>query len=81
MFLGNGKAKADYYQIFIEPKGSHIEENDKWKEEFLLDIKTEKGIINLFEDDNYLIVGLPFFHEDKKLEFKKCLSEKISIEF
>jgi len=81
LFLGNGKAKADYYQIFIEPKGRHIEDGDKWKEEFLLEIKEEKGVLNLFEDDKYVIVGLPFFQEDKKLEFKKSLGEKIDIKF
>ncbi len=79
LFLGNGKAKADYYQLFIEPKGGHIEEGDKWKEDFLLELKEEKGIVNLFEDDKYIIIGLPFFQESKKLEFKKALSEKIDI--
>lgn len=81
LFLGNGKAKADYYQIFIEPKGGHIEEGDKWKEEFLLEIKEEKGVLNLFEDDKYIIVGLPFFQEDKKIEFKKNLSKIVDITF
>lgn len=79
LFLGNGKAKADYYQIFIEPKGGHIEDGDKWKEKFLLEIKEEKGVLNLFEDDKYIIVGLPFFQEDKKIDFKKNISEKIKI--
>jgi len=81
LFLENGKAKADYYQIFIEPKGGHIEDGDKWKEDFLLEIKEEKGVLNLFEDDKYIIVGLPFFQEDKKLEFKKSFGEKVNIKF
>lgn len=81
LFLGNGKAKADYYQIFIEPKGGHIEDGDKWKEEFLLEIKEEKGVLNLFEDDKYIIVGLPFFQEDKKIDFKKSFGEKVGITF
>lgn len=81
LFLGNGKAKGDYFQLFIEPKGRHIEEGDRWKEEFLLKIKEERDVINLFEDDNYTIIGLPFYQEDNKLEFKKSLGEKIDIKF
>ncbi|MCK5320740.1 restriction endonuclease subunit R, partial [Candidatus Parcubacteria bacterium] len=79
LFLGNGKSKGSYFQIFIEPKGRHIEEGDKWKEDFLLKIKAEKEVVNLFEDDKYIIVGLPFYQEDNKLEFKKSLGEKINI--
>ena len=79
LFLGNGKSKGSYFQIFIEPKGRHIEEGDKWKENFLLKIKAEKEVVNLFEDDKYIIVGLPFYQEDNKLEFKKSLGEKIDV--
>ena len=68
LFLGNGKSKANYYQIFIEPKGGHIEEGDKWKEKFLLEIKEKKGVLNLFENDKYIIVGLPFYQEGRSEE-------------
>lgn len=81
LFLGNvnNKQKSIYYQIFIEPKGSHIEAGDKWKEDFLLEIKERKDVLNLFENDNYIIIGLPFFQEGRKLEFKKVFNEKINI--
>ena len=29
------------YQLFIEPKGEHLTENDRWKEDFLKEICAE----------------------------------------
>ncbi len=56
-------------QIYIEPKGSHLLEKDKWKEDFLLKIE-EQGIpVKKYVDDNeYRIVGLPFFNKDFRME-------------
>ncbi|MGF0095705.1 DEAD/DEAH box helicase family protein [Peptoniphilus sp. SGI.035] len=65
-------------QIYIEPKGSHLLEKDKWKEEFLLKIE-ELGIpVKKYVDDNeYKIIGLPFFNKDYRMEeFKKSLDKK-----
>jgi type III restriction enzyme len=77
LFLGKGSKKSEYIQLFIEPKGSHIEDGDRWKEDFLKEIGNEKEVKNLFEDDKYIIYGLPFYQENKKLEFMKAL-EKIT---
>ncbi|MDA0976741.1 MAG: hypothetical protein O3C38_05400 [Proteobacteria bacterium] len=30
-----GGGKELVYQVFVEPKGSHIADNDRWKESFL----------------------------------------------
>lgn len=56
-------------QIYIEPKGSHLLEKDKWKEDFLLKIE-EQGIpTKTYVDDNkYRIIGLPFFNRELRLE-------------
>lgn len=56
-------------QIYIEPKGSHLIEKDKWKEDFLLKIE-EQGIpVKKYVDDNeYRIFGLPFFNQDSRME-------------
>lgn len=61
---------ADGYeqlQVFIEPKGTHLIENDKWKEEFLLQLE-EKAIPKTeFVDDNkYKIWGFHFFNREKR---------------
>lgn len=56
-------------QIYIEPKGSHLLEKDKWKEDFLLKIE-EQGIpTKTYVDDNkYKIIGLPFFNKEYRME-------------
>jgi len=55
-----------YYQIFIEPKGTHLIETDKWKEEFLLEITKKYGNNQILtnENKNYKLVGLPFFNKE-----------------
>ncbi|NLL65497.1 MAG: DEAD/DEAH box helicase family protein [Clostridiaceae bacterium] len=56
-------------QIYIEPKGSHLLQEDKWKEDFLLKIE-EQGIpVKKYVDDNeYRIFGLPFFNKELRME-------------
>ncbi len=80
LMLGDEKSKANYLQLFIEPKGKQLEEGEIWKEEFLSEIKQEAEIVNLFENDQYKIFGLPFFQESKKADFKNQLKELIKIE-
>lgn len=66
-------------QIYIEPKGTHLLEKDKWKEDFLLKIE-EQGIpVKKYVDDNeYKIFGLPFFNKELRMkEFEKVVIETI----
>lgn len=52
-------------QIFIEPKGTHLVESDKWKEDFLLQLKGNAIPVKTFVDDNnYHIWGFHFFNRD-----------------
>lgn len=52
-------------QVFIEPKGTHLVESDKWKENFLLQLKEEAIPVKTFVDDNnYHIWGFHFFNRD-----------------
>ena len=63
-----------YYQLFIEPKGKHLIMNDKWKEEFLIEIKQIQKVKNIFENNKYKIYGLPFFNSEiheQNLKFEK----------
>ncbi|MBQ8886146.1 MAG: DEAD/DEAH box helicase family protein [Candidatus Gastranaerophilales bacterium] len=67
---------TDQYQIFIEPKGSHLFEKDAWKEEFLLELE-ESGVPvkTLVDDNNYKIIGFPFFNvADRQAQFNETMS-------
>jgi len=61
------------YQVFIEPKGNHLKAHDKWKEDFLNEIRSEKMTIEI-DSDNYLITGVPFYNNENENEFKKTLN-------
>ena len=64
------KDKEDGYeqiQVFIEPKGTHLLEKDKWKEDFLLQLKEDAVVVKTYVDDNrYHIWGLHFFNRDQR---------------
>ncbi|GMO26828.1 MAG: hypothetical protein Ta2B_07220 [Termitinemataceae bacterium] len=67
------------YQIFIEPKGTHLLEHDKWKEDFLLEIEslglTPKMLV---DDKEYKIWGFPFFNSDKRgTEFAEAMEKLV----
>lgn len=78
LFLSNKKENIQcQYQIFIEPKGSHLLGVDKWKEDFLMQIKNEATIEQLWSGKEYNIWGMPFFNvSDKEQEnkFKQALN-------
>jgi type III restriction enzyme len=64
-----------HYQIFIEPKGSHLLKTDAWKEEFLLSLKKKHKIEQLWKSKKYIIWGMPFYNEqERKAEFEKAFS-------
>lgn len=64
--------KSDGYiqqQIYIEPKGSHLLETDKWKEEFLNEINDEAiPTVTYVDNNDYHIFGLPFYNTEYKIE-------------
>lgn len=69
LFLQNGTDKGfDQLQVFIEPKGSHLVEKDKWKEDFLLQMQNMAIPVKTYVDDNdYHIWGVHFFNKDVRL--------------
>lgn len=50
------------YQLFIEPKGGHLLYNDEWKEQFLQEIEKE-AIIELYQSQEYKLIGMPFYNK------------------
>lgn len=75
------KQTANYKinQIYAEPKGNQLLQTDKWKEDFMLEMKDNVNIDSTFLDGNdYKVLGLPFYNEEfKKEEFEKTLNEII----
>lgn len=60
------------YQVFIEPKGSHLLEHDAWKETFLRSLKERHRIETLWKSKKYIIWGMPFYNEsERKAEFEE----------
>lgn len=66
------------YQVFIEPKGSHLKAHDKWKEMFLEKIRKDSMTFEI-ESDKYIITGVPFYNYDNENEFKEKLEETLSL--
>jgi type III restriction enzyme len=63
------KPKSLHYQVFIEPKGGHLKETDAWKQNFLVSLKKEDKIEQLWEDKKYIIWGMPFYNNSEELSF------------
>ena len=79
LLLGKEDGETLSYQLFIEPKGEHIEDFDRWKEDFLKEIDTERKSELIIEDKNYRIIGLPFYQEKNQNEFREALDEALQL--
>ncbi len=79
LFLGKENGETLSYQLFIEPKGEHIEDFDSWKNEFLKEIDTERESELIIEDKNYRIIGLPFYQKKNQNEFRQALDEALQL--
>ena len=69
LFLHSPKSEGyEQLQVFIEPKGTHLVETDKWKEDFLLEIEGTAIPRKVYVDDNdYKIWGFHFFNQDLRV--------------
>ncbi len=66
-----------YYQVFIEPKGGHLIAKDKWKEDFLKQLRLQNKVIKL-NTDEYVITGVPFYNYNNENEFAKELESVLA---
>ncbi|MCX7903011.1 MAG: DEAD/DEAH box helicase family protein [Caloramator sp.] len=73
--------KFEQYQLFVEAKGEHLVKKDQWKEDFLKEIENNYKINpTLFsENEKYIIVGLPFYNENRKSSFIKEFETKLNL--
>ena len=78
LFLREKNGNMLTYQIFIEPKGRHLKEHDKWKEDFLKQIKEKfSGKTLEFKTQSrtqtYRLVGVPFYNNQDERQFRESL--------
>jgi type III restriction enzyme len=71
------KPKNLYYQVFIEPKGNHLKETDAWKQNFLVSLKKEHKVEQLWEDRKYVVWGLPFYNNVDETTFDKEMNGQL----
>ncbi|MFH0992337.1 MAG: hypothetical protein V1799_20245 [bacterium] len=65
-----------HYQVFIEPKGTHLLEKDAWKETFLKSLKKRHKVNVLWKSKKYIIWGMPFYNEEqRKIEFENAFRQ------
>lgn len=60
------------FQVFIDSKGKHLKVHDKWKEDFLREIRTERKTIKV-RTGTYLITAASFYNYSNENEFKATL--------
>lgn len=80
LFLRQKDGETLTYQLFIEPKGGHLTEKDRWKENFLKEIKQEFGnrVLKL-EESKYRLIGVPFYNNEDENAFRQSLESALSI--
>lgn len=79
LFLRERSGTLLIYQLFIEPKGRHLKEHDRWKETFLKEITTEFGGKPLtFEDRRYRLIGVPFYDYEDENQFRESLESVLN---
>lgn len=80
LFLKEKNGKSLTYQLFIEPKGKHLTDKDRWKEVFLKEITQEFGnkILKL-EESKYRLIGVPFYNNEDENAFRASLESALSV--
>ena len=78
LFLREKSGNTIIRQIFIEPKGKYLEKHDKWKADFLKQIKEKfAGEVLEFKTQSrtqkYRLIGVPFYNNQDENQFRESL--------
>lgn len=81
LFLRQEGQSYQQQQIYVEPKGTHLLETDKWKEDFLLAIEQRAVPHTIYVDNtDYRIIGLPFYNQESRMpEFRDAFESSTGI--
>ena len=69
--------KYDNLQLFIEPKGDGLLKKDKWKNDFLKQIKSMADVTWCTKTDDFHVWGIPFFNESTNGEFEAAMENEV----
>lgn len=70
---------TSYYQIFIEPKGTHLTSKDAWKERLLMKLGESVEVTFSQKGKEFVIWGLPFYTQEEEGSFDKSLRDKVGL--
>ena len=78
LFLREKNGNTLIRQIFIEPKGKYLQPHEKWKEDFLKQIKEKfSGEVLEFNTQSgtqkYRLIGVPFYDNQDERQFMESL--------
>ena len=78
LFLREKSGNTLIRQIFIEPKGKHLQAHEKWKKDFLEKIKEKfSGEVLKFNTQSgtqkYRLIGVPFYDNQDENQFRESL--------
>ncbi len=79
LFLVDKAGKGITYQLFLEPKGPQLVGSEKWKSDFLEEIKEryKDKILEFSKSQKHKIIGIPFYNQETENEFKEKLFDSI----
>ncbi len=79
LFLREKSGTLLTYQMFIEPKGKHLKEHDRWKEKYLKEITGAfENKTLMYEDKKYRLIGVPFYNNEDENQFKASLESALN---
>jgi len=67
------------YQVFLEPKGGHLQMQDQWKEDFITSLSEREDIEVLSENEEVRLIGIKFYSDatEAKMEFRDDFIKKL----
>ena len=74
LFLREKNGNTLIRQIFIEPKGKYLQAHEKWKKDFLEEIKEKfSGETLEFQTKKHKLIGVPFYDNQNERQFRESL--------
>ena len=74
LFLREKNGNTLSRQVFIEPKGKYLQAHEKWKADFLEEMKEKfSGKTLEFQTKKHKLIGVPFYDNQNERQFRESL--------